>query len=595
VKDILKIILSNKKVRRDLLLFILCIVVVEGITKQIWPFFDREVLNFLERAKGEDLSDPSHLTQMFLFLALVNLFLYIFSRISYYLGSVLDFRTWKEVFAKGYEKLIFHDVEYINSESSGELLSKVNRAANRISESFTSAFSAFLRNFIKASVSLVILFSISWEIGVGVLVSAFFYSLIHLIRFRKTIPLNDAQDKIWDEEFSRVWETIPQIKLVKTFGKEEAEKGLIDKFYGKVFKINKKIEKYWNIAIFFEYFLVEIPTILTRFLAVYFTFQGRFGIPTLVLVQSMINNSQEPFWVVNWFMLETQMTVQRSKQYLKILRSEERVLDPKDPEILKNPKGDIEFKEVSFRYQDGKDNVLENLNIKFEGGKITALVGKSGSGKSTITGLICRFFDPTSGEITISGTPINKVLQKDLRSCIGLVMQDSYVFSGTIRENLLYAKEGATENEINDALKRANAWEFVEKFEKGLDTEIGERGVKLSGGQRQRISIARAILKDPPILILDEATNSLDSESEKLVQESLESFMKGRTVIIVAHRLSTIKMADKICVIENGKVIEEGNHNDLAKKDGVYKMLYDIQSTGFAEKKKVLSEYEIDY
>ena len=257
-------------------------------------------------------------------------------------------------------------------------------------------------------------------------------------------------------------------------------------------------------------------------------------------------------------------------------------LDPEDDKavrtiILKELKGDIEFKDVSYSYDEGKE-VIHNLNFKAEKGSITALVGTSGSGKSTIAGLAASFLTPSDGVVTIDGNDLSKVNLSSYRQNLGLVLQDDFLFEGTIRENILFPRPNATEAEVLNAVKSAYVDEFTDRFDDGLDTTIGERGVKLSGGQRQRITIARAILADPKIIILDEATSNLDTESESLIQKSLAKLIEGRTTFVIAHRLSTIRQATQILVIEKGKVEEQGTHDELIIKEGRYHQLFTYQS-----------------
>jgi len=237
---------------------------------------------------------------------------------------------------------------------------------------------------------------------------------------------------------------------------------------------------------------------------------------------------------------------------------------------------DIELKNISFKYED--DYVLNDFSLKIPKGKTVALVGQSGSGKSTIANLLTRFYDVNKGEIAIDGQNIKNITKHSLRSLMGLVTQDSILFNDTIKYNIKLSNENATDEEIIDALKIANAWEFVKDLPNGIDTNIGDGGGKLSGGQKQRLSIARAVLKNPPIMVLDEATSALDTESEKLVQVALENMMKNRTSVVIAHRLSTIKKADLIIVMRKGEIVEQGNHTDLLAKDGMYKRLVEMQS-----------------
>ena len=257
-------------------------------------------------------------------------------------------------------------------------------------------------------------------------------------------------------------------------------------------------------------------------------------------------------------------------------------MDPEDDKtirtiVLKELNGDVQFKEVSYSYDEGKE-VIHNLNFKAEKGSITALVGTSGSGKSTIAGLAASFLTPSEGVVTIDGNDLSKVNLSSYRKNLGLVLQDDFLFEGTIRENILFPRPDATETEVLNAVESAYVDEFTDRFDDGLDTLIGERGVKLSGGQRQRITIARAILADPKIIILDEATSNLDTESESLIQRSLAKLIEGRTTFVIAHRLSTIRQASQILVIEKGIVEEQGTHDELIAIEGRYHQLFTYQS-----------------
>ena len=258
------------------------------------------------------------------------------------------------------------------------------------------------------------------------------------------------------------------------------------------------------------------------------------------------------------------------ERFLEILSIEPEIKEIDNPVELKDVKGKIEFEDVSFKYADGTESVLSNVNISVEPGKYVALVGPSGVGKTTLCSLIPRFYDVTSGSIKIDGTDIKNVSLKSLRNNIGVVQQDIYLFMGTIKDNIRYGREDATDEEIIQAAKDANAHDFIMSFEKGYDTDIGQRGMKLSGGQKQRLSIARVFLKNPPILIFDEATSALDNESEQVVQESLERLAKGRTTFVIAHRLTTIQNAEEILVLTDKGIEEKGTRQELLALDGVY-------------------------
>lgn len=267
------------------------------------------------------------------------------------------------------------------------------------------------------------------------------------------------------------------------------------------------------------------------------------------------------------------------ERFCEIMDSPQDIIEKPDAKELKNVEGDIEFKNVAFHYSDDDTEVLRGINIHIPKGHSVALVGPSGGGKTTMCNLIPRFYDVTEGEIKIDGIDIKDVTLKSLRSAIGVVQQDVYLFSGTVFDNIEYGKPGASREEVIEAAKAAGAHEFISSLPDGYDTYVGERGVKLSGGQKQRISIARVFLKNPPVLILDEATSALDNESEKVVQDSLERLAKGRTVLTIAHRLTTVKNADTILVLTDKGIEEQGSHDELIAKGGIYSRLYSMYAS----------------
>jgi ATP-binding cassette, subfamily B, bacterial len=322
------------------------------------------------------------------------------------------------------------------------------------------------------------------------------------------------------------------------------------------------------------------------------TARGRYTVGTMVLLVQYAFLIRIPIFSISFLVDNTQRAISNTRDYFEVMDVRPEITDQPGARPLKMQKGEIAFDDVHFSYQDDKP-VLKGVNFAVKPDTKAALVGESGEGKTTITNLLLRLYEVKDGAISIDDQNVNDVTQASLRKNVGVVFQDPALFSGTIRENIAYGRPAASEKDVIAAANAANAHEFIEKFEKGYDTEIGERGLKLSGGQKQRIAIARALLKNAPILILDEATSSLDSRSEHLVQEALKRLMKGRTTLIIAHRLSTIQHVDQIITLRNGKVDEMGAPEELAKTNGIYAQLLALQQQHTAATQKQLRKYEI--
>jgi ATP-binding cassette subfamily B protein len=352
-------------------------------------------------------------------------------------------------------------------------------------------------------------------------------------------------------------------------------------------KIYKRQSSTYHILDFLRGLSLNIVILLVNIIVFYNAFKGSLTLGSMVLILQLVAQARTPLYAMSFILTRLQTTESGSKEFLEILdlKSVEDFTEKLNSEKVKD--ATLEFKHVNFNYENGKD-VLKNISFKINQHETVALVGHSGAGKTTIINLILKFYNPTKGIILLKNLDYKNLGHKFIRDNIALVFQESELFSSTIKENVSYGNLKATNTEIIKALKLANAYEFVMKFPKGIDSEVGERGVKLSGGQKQRIQIARAILKDAPILILDEATSSLDAKSEKEVQEALERLIEHRLVIIIAHRFSTIQNVNKIIVIDDGKVVDSGNPKELSTKKGVYSELLHYQIEG---NRKLLEEF----
>ncbi len=375
---------------------------------------------------------------------------------------------------------------------------------------------------------------------------------------------------------AQVEDSLLGIRVVKSFANEEIEKEKFADGNNKFKAIKKRAYRYMASFQSTTRFFDGLMYIATVAFGALFIIYGKINAADLTAYLLYVSTLLTSIRVLVNFSEQFERGMTGIERFVEIMDTEPDIVDRLDAIDSLKLKGGIEFKNVSFRYDDGEDKVLENINIKVKTGESVALVGPSGGGKTTLCNLIPRFYEVTEGEILVDGVNINDMTLSSLRNQIGVVMQDVYMFSGRVRDNIEYGRAGATLAEIKEAAEKAGASEFIEKLPDGYDTYVGERGVKLSGGQKQRISIARVFLKNPPILILDEATSALDNESERIVQKSLDELAKGRTVFTIAHRLTTIKNADNILVLTEKGIEESGTHDELIEKKGLYYNLYNI-------------------
>jgi len=476
------------------------------------------------------------------------------------------------------KKVIGLPVNFFDNSKSGELVSRIMTDVEGVRNLVGTGLVQLVGGTITAIISLFLLIQISPMMTALVLIPVALFGFIAMKAFAFIRPIFKERRIINAEVTGRLTETLNGVRVIKGFNAEQQE---IESFENGVDKLFLNIKK----SLTSTAFVTSSATFLLGLASA-----GIMGIGGyLMMTDKMTFGDFLAFTLYLGFMIApivqmsnigTQLTdgfagLDRTEELMN-MESEHDNPDRTET-IPKSIRGDIKFNDVSFAYEEHKE-VLHNISIDAPSGSVTALVGSSGSGKSTIAGLVSSFLSPDSGTITIDGYDLSKCTLESYRQHLGVVLQDDFLFEGTIRDNIIFPRPNSTEEEVQAAVKSAYVSEFSDRFEEGLDTLIGERGVKLSGGQRQRIAIARAVLADPKILILDEATSNLDTESEALIQESLGELMKGRTTFVIAHRLSTIRKADQILVVEDGHIAEQGNHDELIAKEGRYHQLFTYQA-----------------
>lgn len=573
---------------------------------QVQPFVTKSITDRLIQG---DISQGFRPVAILLALLLtVTLVQTALNRITWFMTNTFVVMLESHLKQMGFDHLMRLSLRFFNDQSSGKMMSKLDRGVNRIIAIVNNSGMHFLPSLATAIVSFAIVVSYQWQIGVSILIAFIPYIMINRWRFMRNSALDKEEYKLYDKQYSHFWEVLNSMQLIKAFRAEKFERQKLKDFFREYFRIRQTMESNTNKAAIGDIFLETWQWGVYAFIS-FLTFQGRLTVGTMVFLISLVRMIREPLWQLNWIFWEVKRAQIGAKDFLRIMEVEPEVVDPEQPLPLNEVKGEIKFENVTFRYKNNstlpddhdeetaitpplKDAdetpedekfepgqlVFKDVSFTIAAGKTTALVGPSGSGKTTIAALAMRFFDPDSGRVTLDGVDLRDVRQFDLRKHLGLVSQDADLFATTIAENLRYAKPDATEEEMLKACRIAHAAEFIQKLPKGLETEIGDRGVKLSGGQRQRLSLARTILRDPQIIILDEATSALDSESEMYIQQALRELLKDRTALVIAHRLSTIQRADNIIVIKDTKVLEQGTHEELLKKDGLYASLFSIQS-----------------
>jgi len=468
-------------------------------------------------------------------------------------------------------------IRFFDNAKTGELVSRIMTDVEGVRNLVGTGFAQMIGGVLTAVISLVLLINISPMMTLYVLLPIVVFGLVSLKAFGKIRPIFRERGKINAQVTGRLTETLGGIRVIKGFNAEAQEIKTFEKGVEELFLNVKASLTATSFVTSAGALLLGLASAGIMGIGGYMIMEGEMTFGDFLAFTLYLGFMIAP--IVQMSNIGSQLT----EAFAGLDRTEEIMNTPleaddrKRTRVLNTISGDVEFQDVSFAYESGKE-VVKSINFKASAGSVTALVGTSGSGKTTIAGLAATFLNPDSGKILLDGYDLQNVTLESFRSKLGVVLQDDFLFEGTIRENILFPRPDASADELLKAVKAAHVQEFSDRFELGLDTLIGERGVKLSGGQRQRIAIARAILADPRILILDEATSNLDTESETLIQASLKELMKGRTTFVIAHRLSTIRQADQILVIEHGNIVERGRHDELIALQQRYYQLYTYQA-----------------
>ena len=518
-------------------------------------------------------------TLIYLIIIIISLFLLknIFNYFALYFITFLRNGVLKDLRNAIYSKVVTLPISYYSEKKKGDIIARISGDVNEVKNSLLAVLELIVKEPLTIIFAIVTMFTISVKLTIFVFI---FIPVAGLIISRIGKSLKKKSDRVQREQgqfLSTLEETLGGLKVIKGFNAEQQFSKKFEESTNRFYHFSNKMVNRQNLASPTSEFLgiVTIAALLWyggTMVMVENTLSGGAFIGYMALAYQILTPAKE----ISKASYKVKVGNAAADRVLQVLHTESSIQDKPSALNKETFSQSIALDNVSFKYED--EYVLRNFSVHVEKGKTLALVGQSGSGKSTIANLLTRFYDVNEGSITIDDTDIRDISLHSLRHLMGLVTQDSILFNDSIKNNITLGKTDATDEDIVDALKIANAWEFVKDLPQGIDTNIGDSGNKLSGGQKQRLSIARAVLKNPPIMILDEATSALDTESERLVQVALENMMKNRTSIVIAHRLSTIQNADEIIVMQKGQIVEQGKHQELIDKDGVYKKLVEMQS-----------------
>lgn len=521
---------------------------------------------------------------------------------SMWIGDQLAVKLQTFLSSRFYRHVLSLDVGYFDNIAVGNLTNKLYRGIASITSFIQNATNNFLPFFLTAFITIGIL--MMYSPVVGILLAALF-PLYTVITHRSSVAWGKHEGKkneIGDISQGRALESLTGIRVVKAFVGELFEFKTFVAARDKIEEITRQQTKEWHVFDFYRRIVLNVILFIIISYILYETYHGIYSLGEMTLLLQLVNQARWPLFAMSFIIGQIQQADAGSKDFFEVLNTRPAILDKPGAKVLIWPRSTrgsvLDVRDVSFAYGNNSEAVLKHISFSLRHGEKLALVGESGQGKSTLVNLILRYYVPQKGTITLAGKDVSGVTSDSLRKCISIVFQDALLFSGTISENIRYGTPGATDKQMYEAARLANATEFIDTLEHKYETTIGERGVKLSGGQKQRIAIARAILHDAPFIILDEATSSLDSKSELLVQQGLMHLTRGKTTIIIAHRLSTLSGVDKILVLQGGGVGQFGSPTELLRdKRGLYARMIELQKTLLGaseeERSRALEKYDL--
>ncbi|MDQ3305266.1 MAG: ABC transporter ATP-binding protein/permease [Actinomycetota bacterium] len=595
MKDLVKIVRYTWELKRYYLATAFFVVII-ALLNQANPFLLKYLVDAVVARGSGQAVETERFAILLALLFSAGVLISLISNVQGHLGDILGAKLNTLLSQRYYDHLLDLPLEFYDNEITGRITSRLDRSIAGISQLVQAMANNFISFFLTSAFTLLIL--ARYSPLVALLLAALFPIYIGLTTVtsrswqKKQVGINTDTDYA----SGRFMEAISNIRVVKSFAYERAEAKVFADTRRSIEDQTRVQSKQWHRYDVWRGLSLNVIFFAIYAVIIWQALSGSFGplqqsIGTVVLMLQLSLQAQFPLFASSFIVDQIQRASADSKDFFEVMSVVPTIRDVEGAAELEVTVGRVEYRDVSFHYQGGQP-VLGHVGFTIEPGTKLALVGESGEGKTTLANLLLRFYEPTEGQIVVDGSDISAVSQVSLRRNIGVVFQEPALFSGTVAENITYGRTSFTAEQMTSAAQAANAHDFIERLAQGYDTQIGERGVKLSGGQKQRIAIARALMKDPPILILDEATSSLDSKAEREVQGALEQLMRGRTTLIIAHRLSTIRNVDTIVGIRQGGVIEIGSPAALADGDGIYAELLRLQAPTTANKAK-LKDYDI--